>query len=263
MKYRIPDPADRVSVDSFIKESPVDIASQEGFLDFCKKAIVRIGVFFKNQAAMSAYINENMKLFEDLNPKAIVKTVITRDLSLVANALTTINEGLEKLRLGNKIDLMEFTSDALEKVGIVYERGRISTARFQSGDWGEGKDKDGLDHPMVWNKTCEEFGWTTEAKRYAEKFIELSKTTSKGELLAASNRHYTDVKNAMAKGLSRNMAIFDKEVAVDQINQLNICRDTLLKFYFKQLRAIMKGANIQPIGEVPAEITVVNSYQFK
>ena len=151
----------------------------------------------------------------------------------------------------------EFVDDALEKVGIEYERGRLSTVKFQSGNWGDGKDKTGLDHPMTYRKTIEEHGWLNGAKTYAERFLKLAETTSKDKLIAASNRHYADVKKAMARGVGRQQAVFEKQVAIDQINQINSARDMLIKFYFKQLCNIMKGANIQPIGKIPQQQEVI------
>lgn len=263
MKYlKIEHKEDPICVDESFAISVESLASIEDFGTFCKKLIYRIGAFFGHHASMAAYIKTNMKLFDDLNPDALVRTVTIRDLTSVGHAINTINEGLEKLRLGEKIELNEFCSEALEQVGIEYDRGRISMAKFKSGNWGEGKDKDGLDHPMTYKKTISEFGWKDNAKHYAEKFVAIAgNTSSKAKLIAASNRHYTDVKNAMAKGLSRNRSIFDKEVAIDQINQLNICRDVLIKFYFKQLLAIMKGAFVQPIGKPPpGEIQLPNNY---
>lgn len=261
MKYLVSEPVYRPAVEADFDISVESLTSVENFETFCKKMIFRIGAFFGHGASMAGYIKENMKLFDDLNPDALVRTVVIKDLAAVGNAVTTINEGLEKLRLGEKIELREFCADALEMVGIEYDRGRISVAKFKSGDWGEGKDKDGLDHPMTYRKTIGEFGWKDAAKHYAEKFVSIAgNTTAKAKLIAASNRHYADVKNAMARGLSQNRAVFDKEVAVDQINQLNICRDMLLKFYFHQLLEIMKGAYVQPIGKIPEEIKLPNNY---
>lgn len=263
MKYfKMEHKEEPIQIDDLFTTSVESLASVEDFGEFCKKMIYRIGAFFGHHASMASYIKTNMKLFDDLNPNALVRTVTIKDLASVSHAINTINEGLEKLRLGDKIDLKEFCAEALELVGIEYERGRISMAKFKSGNWGEGKDKDGLDHPMTYKKTIEEFGWKDGAKHYAEKFVVMAgNTTAKSKLIAASNRHYADVKNAMARGLSRNRAVFDKEVAVDQINQLNICRDVLIRFYFKQLLAIMKGAFVQPIGKPPpGEIQLPNNF---
>ena len=257
MKYFIPEPIYRPTIDADFNVSIESLASVESFETFFKKLVFKIGAFFGNHAAMRKYIEQNMKLFDDLNKDAIVNTVLAKDLSAVGNAIENINEGLEKLRLGGKLEMHEFVDDALEKVGIEYERGRLSTVKFQSGNWGDGKDKTGLDHPMTYRKTIEEHGWLNGAKTYAERFLKLAETTSKDKLIAASNRHYADVKKAMARGVGRQQAVFEKQVAIDQINQINSARDMLIKFYFKQLCNIMKGANIQPIGKIPQQQEVI------
>lgn len=241
------------------------LVDTEDMFSFVKKLVTKIGTFFGMHKAMAVYIKNNEKIFHDLNPEEVVNTVMPADLTIVANAAERINEGLEKLRLGEKIDLSEFVDNTLELAGIEYERGRISIAKFKSGSWGEGKNKTGLSSPMTFHKTIDEFGWKDGAWQYCERFIKLCDTKSKSKLIDASNRHYADVKNAMARGIGKNMAVFEKETAIDQINQLNVCRNVLLKFYFKQLRAIMKGAYIQPIGEPPKDGDVIlpNTYTGK
>lgn len=57
--------------------------------------------------------------------------------------------------------------------------------------------------------------------------------------------------------------MFNGQVAIDQINQINVCRNMLIKFYFQQLCAIMKGAFVQPIGERPKEVHVPNTWTGK
>ena len=117
---------------------------------------------------------------------------------------------------------------------------------------------------MTYHKKIVEFGWQNGATQYAERFIRLtSDVTTKGQLIAASNRHYTDVKKVMARGLGKSHAMFEKEVAIDQINQINSTRDALVKFYFQQLRGIMKGANIQEIKPMPKEVKLPNSWTSK
>lgn len=241
-----------------------DVVATEDGASFISKLITKIGTFFGMQAAYAKYIKNNLKVFDDLNPEKVVRTVLAKDLSIVAAAIRHINEGLEKLRLGGKLDLVEFCGQELEVVGIEIDRGRLSAVKFSSGNWGEGKDKTGIDSPMTYSKTIEEHGWLKGARNYAENFIELAKeTTTKRKLIDASNRHWNDVKSAHARGLMRNQANFDKKIAIDQINQINAARHMLLKFYFKQLQAILKGANIQPIGEVPAELRLPNNYVGK
>lgn len=247
-------------VDAMMTES---VAATEDMFGFVKKLVVKIGTFFGNQAAMASYIKSNLKVFGDLNKEHLVRTVLPRDLSAVGNALQEINEGLEKLRLGGKLEMAEFCSDTLAKAGITYERGRMSIVNFKSGNWGDGKDKTGLDHPMTYKKTVEEFGWQNGATTYAERFIELCNIKNEKQLIAASNRHYADVKNAMARGIGKNQAIFDKQVAIDQINQLNVARNVLLRFYYQQLRAIMEGSNIQLIGAPPKEVYVPDTWTGK
>ena len=263
MKYSVSRHLNCIEVEREFDVSVESLASMEDFTEFCKKLVFKIGAFFGSHEAMFKYISANMKLFDDLNSSAIVKTVLAKDLSAVGNAIETINEGLERLRLGEKIELREFCGQALEDVGIEYDRGRMSIVKFKSGNWGDGKDKTGLDHPMEYRKSISEFGWTEGAKHYAERFLKLATTTSKAKLIAASNRHYVDVKNAMAKGLSRNQAIYDKELAVDQISQLNTIRNMLLKFYFRQLCEIMKASNVQPIGVPPKAVKLPETYVAK
>lgn len=242
----------RVEVDPDLENrlvlSRTDLIAEEDFVDFVKKVIIKIGTVFENHKAMVAYINSNMKLFGDLNKDSIVCTVKPKDLSAVANALEEINEALQKLRRGEKLNLAEVCNQTLETVGIKFERGRVSVVDFKNGNWGDGKDKTGLDHPMTYHKKVEEFGWENGATVYAERFCKLaSDVVGKSQLIAASNRHYKDVKQAMARGLGKSQAVFEREVAVDQINQINLVRDMLIRFYFGQLKALMKGANIQPV----------------
>ena len=263
MKFTFRGESVRPEIDDIINVPVRDIASVEDLGGFVKKLVVKIGTFFGNHAAYREYIRQNMKLFDDLNPEAIVRTVKPADLTLVANALEHINDGLEDLRVGHEVNLSEFCDETLSRCGIEYDRARISLVKFQSGNWGEGKDKTGLDHPMTYKKTIDEFKWADGAKNYAERFITLAETRSESQLKAASNRHYADVKNAMAKGLGKNMAKFSGQVAIDQVNQLVVCRDTLIKFYFQQLCAIMKGANIQPIGVIPKTEKVPDTYVGK
>lgn len=265
MKYFIPERPEAISIDADINDSVKDIAavSMEDLGSFVSKLVTKIGTYFGFHASMAKYIKDNMKIFDDLNKDAVVTTVLAKDLSSVGNAIQEVNEGLEKLRLGGKLDMVEFCSGALVQIGVEYDRGILSMVKFKSGNWGEGKDKTGLDHPMMYRKTIEEHGWLNGAKDYAERFLKLADTTSKSKIIAASNRHYADVKNAQARGIHRNQAIFDKQVALEQINQINAIRDTLLKFYFSQLKAIMKGAYIQPIGEIPKQQKIPNTYVGK
>lgn len=263
MKYGLPERHFVQDVDSSFYISTESLVSTEDFDSFAKKLIHKIGAFFGHHASMIKYVKDNMKLFDDLNKNKVVVTVTAKDLSMVGNAIEEINEGLEKLRLGAKLNLAEFCTSTLEDVGITFERGRISIVNFTNGNWGEGKDKTGLNHPMVYRKTIEEFGWLNGAKVYAERFMKLAETTSKNKLVNAAERHFEDVKNAHARGIHRSQAVFDKQVAVDQINQIVSCRDTLVKFFFKQLCAIMKGANIQPIGEIPHKVKLPNSWTGK
>ena len=260
MKYFVPEPVCRPTVDADFNVSVESLTSLESFETFFKKLVYKIGAFFGFHAAMKKYIEDNMKCFDDLNKDYVVNTVLAKDLSAVGNAIENLNAGLEKLRLGGKVDLHDFVTDALEKVGVEYIRGRLSMAKFQSGDWGDGKNKTGLDHPMTYRKTIEEHGWLTGARTYAENFCKLADTTSKGKLIAASNRHYTDVKNAMARGIGKNQAVFEKQVAIDQINQICSVRNTLLQFYFKQLCNILKAANVQPEGEKPKGLVLPNTW---
>lgn len=256
MKYTVEENKPAPLVDELFSTDVSEIIAKEDLFEtFVKKLVVKIGTWFGIHAAYSKYIKDNLKAFEHLNKDAVVRTVLAKDLSLVSAALEQINSGLEKLRLGNKLDLVEFCDQSLESAGITYDRGRISMVNFLSGNWGEGKDKTGISAPMTWAKTIEEHRWLEGAKVYAERFIELSKeTTTKSKLVAASNRHFTDVKNAHARGIYRNQALMDKQIAVDQINQLTTVRNALIKFYFKQLCAILKGSDIQPIGEIPKEV---------
>ena len=267
MKFSIKGSHYRPESDPDFNVSVRDLAATEDFgklfEKFFTKTIVKIGVFFGNHTAFRAYISQNMKLFDDLNPESLVRTIKPADLTLVANALEHTNDALEELRIGHTVDLAEFADETMTRAGIEYDRARLSMVKFQSGNWGEGKDKTGLDHPMDYNKTIDEFKWQDSAKHFAERFIKLADTRSVGQLKAASTRHYTDVKKAMARGLSRNQAHFEGQVAIDQINQLNVIRNVLIKFYFKQLCAIMKGANIQPIGVIPAEEKVPDTYVGK
>lgn len=265
MKYFISEKPEPITVDDDINVSvkALAVASMEDLGSFVSKLVTKIGTYFGFHAAMAKYIKDNLKIFDDLNKDAVVTTVLAKDLSAVGNAIQETNEGLEKLRLGGKLDMVEFCSGALQQVGIEYDRGMLSAVKFKSGNWGDGKDKTGLDHPMMYRKTTEEHGWLHGAKDYAERFIKLADTTSKSKIIAASNRHYADVKNAQARGIHRNQAIFDKQVALEQINQINAIRDMLLRFYFSQLKAIMKGAYIQPIGEIPKQQKIPNTWVGK
>jgi len=267
MKFSIKSPSLQAETDPDFHVKVRDLFATEDFGSlfekFVTKLITKIGVFFENHAAYRAYINQNMKLFDDLNPEGLVKTVKPADLTLAANALEHTNDALEELRVGHTVELSEFCDETMTRAGIEYDRARLSIVKFQSGNWGEGKDKTGLDHPMEYHKTIDEFKWQDCAKHFAERFIKLADTRSVNQLKAASTRHYTDVKKAMARGLSRNQAHFEGQVAIDQINQMNVVRNVLIKFYFKQLCAVMKGAMIQPIGVIPKEEKVPDTYVGK
>lgn len=251
----------QIQVDPDINCNVHDLAAEEDLLSFVKKLVVKIGTAFNNHKAMVADIKGKLAKFDDLNKEAIVVTVKPKDLSAVANALQETNEALQKLRLGQKVETSEFCSPVMEQAGITYERGRISVANFKSGNWGDGRDKTGLDHPMTYHKKIEEFGWDRGAKVYAERFCQLaSDVVGKDKLVEASNRHYADVKNAMMNGIGKNRAIFEKEVALDQINQINSVRDMLIKFYYDQLKAVLKGAYI-PLPKKDEGVLVPNTWK--
>ena len=265
MKYTLRDSSEELSADISFFISTESLVSNEDLFDaFVKKLVVKIGTWFGIHAAYSKYIKDNLNAFDHLNKDAVVRTVLAKDLSLVAAALQYVNEGLNELRLGAKLDMVDWVGQELESVGIDYDRGRLSIVNFKNGNWGEGKDKTGLTSPMTYAKTIEEHKWLEGGKVYAERFISLTKdVAAKSQLISASNRHFTDVKNAHAKGLQRSQAIMDKQIAIDQINQLTTVRNVLIKFFFKQLCAILKGADIQPIGEIPREVKLPNSWTGK
>lgn len=265
MKYTLEDTSREFCADHMFSVATESLVSNEDLFGmFMKKLTTKIGVWFGMHAAYSKYIKDNLSAFDHLNKNAVVRTVLAKDLSLVAAALQYVNEGLEKLKLGGKLDLVDWVGQELESAGITYERGRISIVNFKSGNWGDGKDKTGLNAPMTYSKTIEDHKWLEGGKIYAERFIDLTKDiASKGKLITASNKHFADVKNAHAKGIHRNQAVLDKQIAIDQINQLTTVRNVLIKFFFKQLCAIMKGADIQPIGEIPKEVKIPNTYVGK
>ena len=241
--------------------TPKDLVAEEDLGSFVKALVVKIGTLFDNHKALVADITSKLSRFDDLKKDAIVVTVKPKDLSAAANALEEVNEGLQKLRLGGKIDLNEFCSSTLQMVGIKFERGRISVVDFKNGNWGDGKDKTDLDHPMTYHKTIEEFGWNNGARTYAERFCKLaSDVVGKSKLIDASNRHYKDVKQAMARGLGKSQAVFAREVALDQINQINLVRDMLVKFYYHELKAILRGANPEPVNSREKGVYVPNNW---
>lgn len=216
-----------------------ELGAEEGLKEVIGKMVTFVALAFGHHNTMIKWMEEHKDDYSKLNPDKMVRTILPKDLRLVDEALETLNNGLNTLRSGKSLDYKDFYDESLNKAGIdLKEDGKLYHIRFKNGGWGEGEGKTSVKNPITFKKTIEEFGWDKQASGFAQNFLSKIRAVKEDTIKGCVNRHFADIRRAVNTAGEKGDAKVGRSVVLNQLKNLLTIRDTMLKFYFVQLKKV-------------------------